>query len=69
MVLHALQVAMQSMIPSDLAERLSELVGLRDILVHLYWRVDLERVFKILHKGTDPLGEFLRVSKKIIKGS
>jgi len=59
----------KGMLSSNLAEDLSELVGFRNILVHLYWRVDLEKVFKVLNERTDALEGFLKVAKKIVKGS
>ena len=59
----------KGMLSSNLAEDLSELVGFRNILVHLYWRVDLEKVFKVLNERTEALKGFLKVAKKIVKGS
>jgi len=47
------QAGEQGIIPTDLAERLQKAAGMRNILVHLYERIDLE----ILHTSLAPAYE------------
>jgi uncharacterized protein YutE (UPF0331/DUF86 family) len=53
--------AAQGMLPSDLGERLAQLAAMRNILVHLYERID----YSILHSSIKPaindFGDFIAV--------
>ncbi|WP_297523249.1 DUF86 domain-containing protein [Thermococcus sp.] len=42
------QLADLGVIEKELGERLSEMTKFRNLLVHQYWRVDDERVFRIM---------------------
>lgn len=42
----------------DFADTMGQLVGLRNRLVHLYWDVDIERLYEYLHEDTDYLRQF-----------
>jgi uncharacterized protein YutE (UPF0331/DUF86 family) len=53
-------------IPSGLSDELSELAGFRNVLVHLYWGLDLEKVHGILVAGLEAVEEFGKIVKKII---
>lgn len=59
----------KKIIPYELAEKLSRLAGFRNILVHLYWRVDLEKAHKILKEDITTLEEFLIIAKKVVKSN
>ncbi len=50
-----------SLIPKELGEELADLAGYRNVLVHIYWRLDERRVYEILLHGLTPLKEFRRV--------
>jgi uncharacterized protein YutE (UPF0331/DUF86 family) len=55
----------QNLIPSELADGLSELAGFRNVLVHLYWVLDLEKVHGVLVSGPGALEEFGKIAKKM----
>ena len=38
----------EGLIPEDLGARLSDLAGFRNVLVHLYCRLDLDEVYGVL---------------------
>jgi uncharacterized protein YutE (UPF0331/DUF86 family) len=48
-------------IGAGLAERLSDLAGFRNVLVHGYYRLDLERVHSLLVDQSLALEEFARI--------
>jgi uncharacterized protein YutE (UPF0331/DUF86 family) len=50
-------------ITPDLAERLQRMARFRNLLVHLYWRVDNRRVYEVI---TDDLGDFDAFSKQVL---
>ena len=47
-----------SVIPQELGEELADLAGFRNVLVHIYWRIHLQRVYEILQSGLTPLRQF-----------
>ena len=47
-------------IPSDLAPKIKDLVRFRNILIHEYFRIDQEKVYKHLHEDPEILHQFLR---------
>ena len=54
-------------LPSKLANQLADLAGFRNVLVHIYWRLDMELVYNILQNDLDTIVEFIRVVKTKIK--
>lgn len=48
-----------SVIPSDLAERLRRVAGLRNVLVHLYLEVDLNILARVLNEDLGDLDLFI----------
>ncbi|MHA1278890.1 MAG: type VII toxin-antitoxin system HepT family RNase toxin [Candidatus Helarchaeota archaeon] len=52
---------------SNLANQLADLAGFRNLLVHVYWRLDMELVYNILKNDLDTLTEFIRVIKDTCK--
>ncbi len=58
----------EGVIPSDLASEMSELAGFRNVLVHLYWGLDLEAVHGMLKAKLSVVKEFERVVKKLVSG-
>lgn len=49
----------QGIVSPDLAERMSDLAKFRNVIVHLYWKVDNLRVIQILKNEMDSINEFL----------
>ena len=45
-------------IQKDMAQKMSHLARLRNLLVHLYWKVDDRRVIEMLRTDLSLLGEF-----------
>ena len=52
------QLANQGVVTADLRERLRGLGGFRNILVHEYLEVDLERVHEFLQNGLNDFSDF-----------
>ncbi len=57
-------------LPANLAERLRRMARFRNLLVHLYWKVDNRRVYRILREDLDDLRLFReaiarRVSERV----
>jgi len=44
---------------------MGRLAGLRNLLVHLYWKVDDRRVIEVLRKDLGSVREYLAVMTKI----
>ncbi len=51
-------------ISEDLARKLTKMIGLRNILVHEYGKIDRKKIYKILKEQIGDLEEF---KKQIIK--
>lgn len=50
-------------ISPDLAQRLQRMARFRNLLVHLYWRVDNRRVYEVI---TDDLGDLDAFSQQVL---
>ena len=46
------------LIPADLAERLQRMAKFRNLLVHVYWKIDYRRVHEILSHDLEDLRAF-----------
>lgn len=47
-----------NIIPAPLAQRLAEAAGMRNLLVHAYSKVDLQKVYDSIHPALADFGEF-----------
>lgn len=54
-------------ISDDLASRLSDLAGFRNVLVHIYWGLDMDAVYGILQNDREPLMIFRDEMKKTLR--
>lgn len=54
------------LIPEGLAEELSDLAGFRNVLVHIYWQLDLDQVYGILQSDLKTLESFLENIKRLL---
>ena len=45
-------------IPLELADRMADLAGFRNVLVHIYWRLDLQRVYEVLQQERQTVTAF-----------
>ncbi|WP_333582751.1 type VII toxin-antitoxin system HepT family RNase toxin [Methanoculleus bourgensis] len=48
----------EGILPESLVPDLSDLAGFRNVLVHIYWGLDLEQVYAILHQDLGVLKAF-----------
>jgi len=60
-------LAEASVIPGELAEGLADLAGFRNVLVHIYWRLDVRRAFEILQEGAPLLRRFGSYARNLLK--
>lgn len=51
----------------DVAGRLADLAAFRNVLVHVYWKLDLERVEAHLRQGREPLERFGAVVEGLLE--
>jgi uncharacterized protein YutE (UPF0331/DUF86 family) len=56
----------KSIISEDLANKLTSMVGLRNILVHEYGKIDRKKVYAILIEDIDDLEQFQREITKFL---
>jgi uncharacterized protein YutE (UPF0331/DUF86 family) len=54
------------LIPHPLAERLQRMARFRNLLVHMYWKIDYEKVYGILQNDLDDLRAFATVVTAVI---
>lgn len=57
-------LAGEGIIPESLARDLSNLAGFRNVLVHIYWNLDLKQVYAILQHDLAALRTFSVVMKE-----
>ncbi len=57
----------QRMIPEDLANDLSDLAGFRNVLVHIYWELDMNVIYGILQNDLRVLMEFKKIVKELLE--
>ncbi|OQX51362.1 MAG: hypothetical protein B5M54_11020 [Candidatus Aminicenantes bacterium 4484_214] len=53
----------------ELVEKLKKMAKFRNLLVHLYWKVDNQRVFNIIQKDINDIKLFLLAIKRFINQS
>ena len=53
-------------IPEELSRNLQKMARFRNVLVHLYWTVDYERLYHILHENLDDLRKFVRAIGELL---
>jgi len=56
----------EGLISTNLSDKLSDLAGLRNILVHIYWRLDIDAVYGVLQQDSGVLKEFGAVVKRLL---
>lgn len=56
------------LILENLSENLSDLAGFRNVLVHIYWRLDIDAVYEILQQDLGVLEGFESVVKRLLRG-
>jgi uncharacterized protein YutE (UPF0331/DUF86 family) len=56
----------EKVIPADLGQSLSDLARFRNVITHVYWRIDLRRVYDTLQKDLSNAKEYLKIVKEQI---
>lgn len=56
-----------NIIQPELSTGLADLAGFRNIIIHIYWRLDLEEVYSILQKELEILKEFKKTMKGLLQ--
>jgi len=54
------------LIDPELAERLARMARFRNLLVHMYWKVDYERVYDVLQHGLEDFRAFARAIAALV---
>ncbi|MEW6218603.1 MAG: DUF86 domain-containing protein [Thermodesulfobacteriota bacterium] len=52
-------LAVHGLLPGDLAERLQRMARLRNLLVHMYWKVDYRMIRDIIQRHLGDLAQFV----------
>ncbi|MGD2091661.1 MAG: DUF86 domain-containing protein [Candidatus Aminicenantes bacterium] len=60
-------LADEEIIPRDLSEKLKKMSRFRNMLVHMYWKVEYEVVFDILQDSLDDLRQFSDAITSLLK--
>ena len=57
-----------NMLSPEFIERLKKMAKFRNLLVHLYWKVDDKKVLQILKEDIQDIKDYIEEIKKIIRG-
>ncbi|MFH1776949.1 MAG: DUF86 domain-containing protein [Candidatus Omnitrophota bacterium] len=57
-------LSQEKIVLKDLAERMTAMVKFRNLLVHIYWKIDLDKVYAILQDGLD---DFTKFEKAVVR--
>ncbi len=60
-------LAEEGIIPKKLSKELADLAGFRNVLVHIYWRLNLEEVHGVLKNDLKNIKEFKAIVKKLLQ--
>ncbi len=55
----------EKIIPEELADELSDLAGFRNVLVHIYWGLNLDEVYGVLQNDLSTLKKFMACVKEL----
>jgi len=53
-------------ISADLSENLQKMAGFRNLLVHMYWKVDYEAVYHIIRNDLNDLRRFSEIAASLV---
>lgn len=53
-------------IPLELADRMADLAGFRNVLVHIYWRLDIRRVYEVLQQERQTAAAFRDIVRQML---
>jgi hypothetical protein len=55
------EVLQGALIPADLSDRLQQTARFRNLLVHIYWKIDYGQVYEILQRNPGDLRQFASI--------
>jgi len=55
-----------NLLEADFVERLKRMARFRNLLVHLYWKVDDKKIFQILRQDIQDIKDYLKIIAKVI---
>lgn len=53
-------------IPADLSERLQKTARFRNLLVHMYWKIDYGTVYEIMQNNLQDLSRFSKIAASLL---
>lgn len=56
----------EGIIPQVLSSNLQNMARFRNLLVHMYWKIDYEKIYKILHDDVNTLSIFANQIAKLL---
>jgi uncharacterized protein YutE (UPF0331/DUF86 family) len=59
-------LAQRKLLPVRLSKRMASMIGLRNILVHEYLKLDRRLVYKVLKNDLDDFGKFIKAISKFL---
>jgi len=62
-----MRLGLKGVLPEDLASKLASVARLRNLLVHRYWAVDDEKVYKSVKKGFKDFEDFIVHVRKFLE--
>ena len=57
----------EGLIPKKLGNDLADLAGFRNVITHIYWRMDLDEVYAVLQKDLIIIKSFGEIVKRMLK--
>lgn len=55
-----------NLIEDSLRDKMMELAGFRNIVIHIYWKVDIDEVYRILQEEQENLRNFAKVVESLL---
>lgn len=56
-----------NIIPPEMGNQLSQLAGLRNVLVHIYWKLNIEEIHGVLKNDLTTIEQFKIIIKKLLQ--
>jgi len=57
----------EGLVPEDLADQLSDLAGFRNVLVHVYWRLNLDELYCVLQDDLPVVNRFRDLVRAMLR--
>jgi uncharacterized protein YutE (UPF0331/DUF86 family) len=50
----------------ELAEQMADLAGFKNVLVHIYWQLDVQRVYEVLQQERQTIAAFYDIVRQTL---